>query len=304
MTRSDGTRDAAVAALAGGQRTIVSHQQLIERGCSRRAIAGWVNRGRLHAVFRGVYSVVDGELPPLGLEQAALLVCGKRAFLSHHTAAFIWGLTTARPAEIDVSVVGRNVSHKRIRVHRIRAIDRREVRHKDGLWVSTPARAVLEIAATVAPDELASAIDEGLARKILRRRDLDDVLARNRPCRGAARLAAVLATGSGTTITRSQAEKAFLKLIRDARLPMPIVNGKFGHWEPDFMWPAERVVVEIDGYGFHSGPRVFHRDHEKDLALRDAGIDVLRFTRDHVVIEGTMVLARVAGTLARRAAGG
>jgi very-short-patch-repair endonuclease len=300
MTRPENARDAVVAALAGSQRTIVAGNQLIARGFSRRTIAGWVNRGRLHAVFHGVYSVVDGELPPLALEQAALLACGARTFLSHHTAAFVWGLRKPHPVAVEVSVVGRNVAHKRIRVHRIRKIDRRELRRHQGLWVSAPARAVLEIAATVAPDDLAGAIDEGLARKLLTRRDLDDVLARNRPCRGAGRLAAVLAGGSGTTITRSRAEKAFLKLIRDARLPKPVVNGKFGEWEPDFMWPAERLVVEIDGYGFHSGPWAFHRDREKDLALRDAGFDVLRFTRDHVVVQGALVLARVAGELARR----
>jgi hypothetical protein len=74
-------RDAAIAALAGRQRTIVAHEQLLELGCARRTIAHWVKRGRLQPVFHGVYSVVRGELPPWAREQAALLACGKRAFL-------------------------------------------------------------------------------------------------------------------------------------------------------------------------------------------------------------------------------
>jgi hypothetical protein len=45
------SRDAAVAAVAGAQKTIVSHAQLLERGCTRRVIAHWVNRGRLRVVF-------------------------------------------------------------------------------------------------------------------------------------------------------------------------------------------------------------------------------------------------------------
>jgi very-short-patch-repair endonuclease len=302
MTPPGVSRDAALSSLAGGQRTIVAHEQLIALGYERRTIARWTSRGRLQPVFHGVYSVVRGELPPLAREQAALLACGEHAFLSHHTAAFIWGLRKWHPADVEVSVAGRyRASSKGIRVHRIREIDRRELRHHEGLWVSSPARAVLEIAATLSPGEVAYAIDEGLARKVLNRRELDDVLARHRGRRGAGRLAAVLADGAGTTITRSRAERAFRKLIRDARLPEPLVNQPFGRWEIDFMWPAEKLVVEIDGYPFHSGPRAFHRDRDKHLALQDAGHYVFRFTPHHVIKEGPVVLARVAAELARRA---
>src|SRR5947209_16973689 len=98
--------DAEMAVLAGGQRTIVTHDQLLAIGCGRRTIARWVRSGRLHPVFHRVYSVVNGELPALAREQAALLVCGERSFLSHHTAAAIWGLQRMFPREIEVSVVG------------------------------------------------------------------------------------------------------------------------------------------------------------------------------------------------------
>ncbi len=61
----------------------------------RRAIKYRVE-GALHIVFRDVYSFGCGELPPLAREQAALLACGERAFLSHHTVAFIWGMRKTR----------------------------------------------------------------------------------------------------------------------------------------------------------------------------------------------------------------
>lgn len=301
MTRVGPTRDAAVASLAAGQRTIVTNEQLIALGCGRRVIAHWVNRGRLHAVFHGVYSVVLGDLPPLAREQAALLACGEGAVLSHHSAAFVWGLRSAHPWDVEVSVVGRYCSSRKgIRVHRIREIDRRELRRHDGLWVTSPARALLEIAATLPRDALADALGEGLAHRLLDRREIEAVLGRNRPCRGAARLAALIADGSATTITRSRAEKAFLKLMLDSRLPRPEGNVKLDRFEPDFMWRRERLVVEIDSYTFHGGPMSFDRDREKDLFLRDAGFDVIRFTRTHVVHEPAMVLVRVAQALARR----
>jgi len=296
--------DASMAALAGRQRTIVAHAQLLELGCGRRVIAHWVNRGRLQSVFHGVYSVVSGELPALAREQAALIACGERAFLSHRSAAALWGLIRAFPVEVEVSVVQRRcASRKGIRVHQIRKIHPREVRRRHGLWVSSPARAVLELAATGSTRELFGAIDEGLAHERFTPQELRDVLARNRPRRGAARLAAILGDETATATSRSRIEKRLLRLVRDAGLPLPETNVKFGRFELDLFWRRERLAVELDTYPFHRGPGAFNRDREKDLLLRDARIDLLRFTGDHVRDRSAMVLATIAGELARKAVG-
>lgn len=297
---SSSSRDQSAARIAAGQRTMVTAAQLAGCGMGKDAIAHRVNSGRLHLEFRGVYSFGCGELPPLAREQAALLACGEHAFLSGTSSAFFWGMRKTAPATVEVSVVGRScASREGIRVHRIREIDRRELHHKEGLWVSSPARAVLEVAA-VAPGELVDVIDEGIAHRRLDRRELEAVLARNRPCRGAARLAALLGDETAMAVTRSKAEKAFLKLIREAHLPRPEANVKLGRYVPDFMWRRERLIVELDSPTFHGGPRAFQNDREKDLFYRDAGFDVLRFTREHVVYEPAMVLVRVAQGLARR----
>jgi very-short-patch-repair endonuclease len=308
MTQGNGSRDAAVARLAGRQRTIVAHTQLIALGCSRRVVSHWVNRGRMQVVFPGVYSVVSGELPTLAREQAALLACGERAFLSHATATAIWGLAPNPPnppSVIDVTVVGRyRASSDGIRVHRIKAIARPQLKRHEGLWVSSPARAVLEIAATAPAKELAHAIDEGLARRHFTPRALEAMLASNRPCRGAARLAEILGDPTAGAVSRSKREKRLLRLIRDAGLPMPQTNVAFGRFELDFFWPRERLAVELDGYNFHRGPGAFGQDREKDLAARAAGIELLRFTGDHVLKRPWMVLATLSGELALRRAGG
>jgi len=297
-------RDGRVAWIAGAQRTLVTPEQLAACGLTPRGVAHWVNRGRLHIVFQRVYSVLDGELPPLARELAALLAVGEGAFLSHRSAAFFWGMRKTAPAPIEVSVIGRSCSSRDgIRVHRIKAIDRRDLVRKDGLWVSSPARTVLEVAA-VAPDELVDVVEEGLAGRRVNSRQLEAVLARNRPCRGAARLAALLGDENAMEITRSDAERAFRKLIRDSGLPRPEANVKFGPYVPDFMWRRERLIVEIDSPTFHGGPRAFENDRNKDLFYRDAHFDVLRFTREHVMRRGPMVLAKVAQTLALLAASG
>jgi len=284
---------------------MVAAAQLYQVGITKRAIEWRIRAGVLHPKFRGVYSFGCGELPPLAYEQGALLACGEHAFLSHLSAAFVWGLRKAAPVDVDVSLVGRyRRSSDGIRVHRIGAIDRRDVRFHEGIWMSSPARAVLEIAAIGTAQELAAAIDEGLAHRLFTPRELKEVLARNRPCRGAARLAAVLGDETATATSRSRTEKRLLRLLRDAGLPLPETNVKFGRFELDFFWRRERLVVEVDGYPFHRGPAAFNRDREKDLVLGGAGIEVLRFTGDHVSDRSPMVLARIAGELARRADGG
>jgi very-short-patch-repair endonuclease len=292
--------DEAASALAGAQRTIVSHEQLLALGYGRRTIAHWVNRGRLQVIFRGVYSIVRGELPPLGREQAALLAVGEHAFLSHETAAGIWGLARTLPRVVQVTVVGRyRSSSDGIHVHRIKHIDRRELRRHEGLWVSSPARAVLEIAATAPAKDLTRAIDEGLARRLFTATGLDDVLKRNRPCRGSARLAAILGDPTATAVSRSEREKRLLKVIRDAGLPIPETNVRFGRFELDFYWRREGLVVEVDGETFHRGPGAVGRDREKDLAVKAAGLEMLRFTGEHILKRLPMVLATIAGALAR-----
>jgi very-short-patch-repair endonuclease len=297
-------RDLAAARIAASQRTIVTIEELAACGLGPDAIRHRIASGLLHVEFRGVYSVGCGVLPPLARELAALRATGDGAFLSGRSAAFLWGIRKTAPAPVEVTVVRRSCAAREgVRVHRIRSIDRRDLRHHDGMWVSTPARAMLEVAA-VAPVELPSLIDEGVGLRVLDHRELEAVLARNRPCRGAARLAALLGDEGAMAITRSQAERAFWKLIREARLPRPEPNVKIGRFEADFLWRRERLIVEIDSYGFHGGPDAFQNDREKDLVYRDADLDVLRFTRHHVVYGPMVVLVRLVQALARRTASG
>jgi very-short-patch-repair endonuclease len=279
---------------------LVTAEQLVACGLGRGAVAYRVRSGRLHVVFQGVYLVGCGELPPLARELAALLALGERSFLSHGSAALVWGMRKTPAAEVDVSVVGRNGwSREGMRVHRIGAIDRRELRRYEGLWVSSPARAVLEVAATGTRDELVDVIDAGLALRKLTPGDLKLVLARHRGRRGSARLGEVMADDTAMAISRSRAEKALLRLIRDAGLPLPDTNVPFGRFEADFVWREQKLIVELDSATYHSGPGVFQRDHEKDLTFRGAGFDVMRPTRAHVVYQGPRVLVLLAQALAR-----
>jgi very-short-patch-repair endonuclease len=297
---ADYSRDRAVTRIASGQRNLIRTAQLSACGLDKDAVARRVRAGWLRLRFSGVYSVGSGELPTVALEFGALMSCGEGSFVSHRSSAFVWGMRKSPPPKVEVSVVGSGCRvRKGMRVHRIGAIDKRELRRHEGLWVSSPARAVLEVAAVGSRDELIDVIDAGLALRRFTPRDLEEVLARHRGRRGAARLAELLGDESAMAISRSRAEKAFFRLIRDARLPLPETNVPFGRFEADFLWREQRLVVELDSATYHSGPGVFQRDREKSLVFRDAGLDVLRFTRAHVVYEPSVTLVRLAQALAR-----
>lgn len=61
------------------------------------------------------------------------------------------------------------------------------------------------------------------------------------------------------------------------------------------------VVVELDGYAYHSGQAEFRRDRERDRELQARGLDVLRYTFLEVM-EGVDIVGDVTQVLWRRGA--
>jgi hypothetical protein len=75
--------------------------------------------------------------------------------------------------------------------------------------------------------------------------------------------------------TRSRPERRFLRLCSDQGLPVPLVNVPLLGYEVDFLWPACRLVVEMDG-SHHDDPRIRAADAERDARLVAAGFRVER----------------------------
>ena len=66
----------------------------------------------------------------------------------------------------------------------------------------------------------------------------------------------------------------------------------------DFYWPAHRVVVEVDSYGFHTTRWAYERDCRKDVVLRSHGMPPLRFSRRQIRDEPLLVITQVAPAIA------
>lgn len=78
--------------------------------------------------------------------------------------------------------------------------------------------------------------------------------------------------------TRSELERRFLDLCRNAGLPAPEVNVVVEGFEVDALWRDQRLIVELDGYEYHRTRAAFERDRARDIALQLAGYRVLRVT--------------------------
>ena len=102
-----------------------------------------------------------------------------------------------------------------------------------------------------------------------------------------------------TTFTRSEAEERFLALVREARLPRPLVNVRRHGYEIDFLWPEEGVAVEVDGFAYHRTRERFEADRDRDAVLRKAGLTVIRVTWRQLERDAMAVLVDVAQALAR-----
>ena len=102
--------------------------------------------------------------------------------------------------------------------------------------------------------------------------------------------------------TRSDLERAFLRLLRAHGLPLPEVNVTLGPHEDDVLWRERRLVVELDGYAYHSSRASFAADRRRDRELQRRGFVVLRFTYQEITDEPDAVASALLAHLARRAA--
>jgi very-short-patch-repair endonuclease len=300
--RNNGPRQRQISATAAWQYGSIAHGQLISAGLSVDTVDRWLRAGRLHRLHKGVYLLGHTVPPQYAIEMAAILACRPRALISHTSAACLWKLLPypADPRPVHVTAVGRNPRQRAgVRVHRVASLDPRDATKRHRMPITAPARTLVDFAAEARPHELEAALAEGHTS----RRFTDDKIrqaldrAGRRP--GVGVLRRLLQVEAGPALTRSEAEVRLLRLIRDAGLPRPEVNTRLGPYEVDFLWREQRLVVEVDGYRFHSSRQAFERDRVRDAELQAKGYRVMRVTWRQLIDEPTAVLARLGQALSR-----
>ena len=284
--------DTRVAQLAAQQWGVLAVEELRACGLSRKEVMGRVRSGHLHPLFRGVYAVGHTNLQLEGHFLAAVKACGPNAVLSHFSAAALYGLVRWDDRYPEVTVADTTPrTHRGIRTHRTKAPDR--TRHK-GIPVTTPARTLIDLAATLHYRPLRRAVREA-QRNLVTIRQILDTVDRLGPRRGTATLTKILATGHAPT--RSELEDAVLDLLLKGGLKHPHVNVplRIGNRRiiPDFRWPEQRLVIEADGAEWHDNKLAREDDAEKQALLEARGERVLRVTWKQTVARRSETLARI-----------
>lgn len=294
--------DRRIGAVASRQHGVISRRQLIGLGASPDAIRWRLDAGRLISVHRGVYLVGHEAAPALAREMAAVLACRGRAVVSHRSAGAIWGLSEPRADAVEVTLHGsRSRSRPGIVVHSNR-LDARDVRRFKHIPVTSPPRALLDLATVLEPDTLEAAVAEAHVRHLATSRELWRLI-EGYGCRpGIPTLRMVLDAQGGPARTRSEAERRLLALVRAAGIPAPAANARVGRYEVDLLWRAERVAVEFDSWAFHSDRRAFERDRVRDADLQAQGYRVIRVTWRQLTRQPETVIARIGAALAHGSA--
>jgi predicted transcriptional regulator of viral defense system len=298
--------DAQLAALAVRQHCVFSLTQATAVGLGARAIQKRARSGRLHRIHRAVYSLAPRELLSRnGRFMAAVLACGPGAVLSHRSAAALHELRATDRHGVDVTVPGRTTRrYAGIDVHRSTTLTAADTTVVDGIPCTTIDRTLLDLAAVVPHRAQERALDQAEVIGRLNVRALQDQLERNPRAAGARRLRAALAQhDAGATATESRLEEHFLVLCRDHGLPAPetqvwlVLADDESAVRVDFLWRAQRLIVETDGRTHHRTGRAFETDRRRDQRLTLAGWRVVRITWRQVKSTPAVTARLIAGLL-------
>jgi hypothetical protein len=242
-----------------------------------------------------------------GLYMAAVLACGSGAVLSHRSAATLHVLRKSGGTKTDVTVpthAGRR-RHRGVVVHRSRTLRRRDVTVVDGIPCTSVARTLFDLAEVVDRRQVERAFDEADAMEVLDLGAIQDQLDSNPTRRGAKVIGSVLAEHYiGSTLTQTEVEEAMLVLSRRLGVPPPEVN----KWldlhdgepmiKPDFMWRAQRLIIEVDGRHHRTRQR-YESDRRRDQRAAVARWLVVRTTEPQIKHRPDELLATVAALLAQ-----
>jgi hypothetical protein len=229
---------------------------------------------------------------------AAVLACGEGAVLSHGSALTLWGIWKRWDIPFDVTV-RLDRRPRGIKVHRNKLHPTDITRHL-GIPVTTLARTLLDQAQSMRLKSLNRAINNGRRDAHLQVSHLIDVLTRNprHPGRHALEYCIGIAPKRPS---RSQFEDDFPAFCARYGLPEPDMNATVCGYEVDALFPDHKVIVELDGWPFHSTRFSYEDDRDRDATTAAAGFLTVRLTDERFEKQPRREADRLHTILAQRA---
>jgi hypothetical protein len=268
-----------VARIAGRQNGVVARRQLLDAGLTSSGIERLVANGTLIPVHRGVYRVGHAAPSALATYTAAVLACGEDAVLSGRAAAYVQRLGKRRripPPEVTTRSDRRPEG---ILVSRCRRMDRRDVTRMHNIPMTTVARTVVDLAGLVSTDGLARAVHQAQVLHGVGPPHVEAVLKRRPNAAGAALLREILRGGP----LLGKLERVFFALLKDERLPLPVVNRKRDGHYIDCRWPDHRLTAELTSFRYHNTRQSWEEDRQRRREARARGDRFREYTWYDVV---------------------
>lgn len=233
-------------------------------------LSTWRFRRAHRALFRGVYVGTETPVTLRLLGEAALLLAEPRSYLSHHTAAQLWGGVVPDEADVHVTYPRMRAQCLGIAAHRPKA--RQHVVRWMGLPLTAPAQTFLDMSHVLGLVDLV-VLGDSLVRK--KRFTPDELVALAENHRGpysrlARRAARLVRAG-----VDSPMETRLRLLIVLAGLPEPEVDHRVFDDDGNLLFRYDlsylewRLIIEYDGRQHAESEEQWHQDIDRDEQLDD-----------------------------------
>ena len=295
------------------QSGVVFRRQAISAGYSPAEVGRQLRHGSWIQIRRGVYAVEP--LPPAGPARlairaaAARLVLDGPAAISHHSAAALLGLLipSGEPPWITLTRPPGAGSTRRgagLNVH-VAALPTQDIVVRHQLPVTSCARTVVDLARSLPIEQGLMLADSVLFRQQADAADLHQVTRRCWNWPGIRSAQRVLSIMDG------RAESALESLCRlvfaQNDLPQPelqvVLGDEWTGWNVrvDFLWSAERTVVEADGMNKYTDSDVLRAEKLRQERIEELGYAVVRVTWTQIMRDRPNVIARIRAAFDRQA---
>ncbi len=165
---------------------------------------------------------------------------------------------------------------------------------RGGIPVTSVARTLFDLAEAVDRRRLEDAWEEADRLKLLRLSEVARVCERGYGRRALKPTRHLLAEARAVKApTRSPLEDRFQRFCRSYDLPPHSTNVEVLGSEVDVLWPAARLIVELDSWEFHGHHAAFRRDRARDVRLLVAGYRTVRVTHDRLDKEAALLASQI-----------
>ncbi|MGV3619650.1 MAG: DUF559 domain-containing protein [Archangium sp.] len=203
--------------------------------------------------------------------------------ISHTTAAALHRFPNFFEGPL-VATVGRFIRRREgVKLHRAASLHSKDIASVAGLRVTSPTRTLIDLAGELHADALRHCVNDALRFRWTTLDRLEACLERSGARPGGSAIRALIHEfRGGNGPTEGELERRVLHVLELANFPEPdhqrpvYVGGRLRRL--DFLFTNHQLVIEADGYAYHSSVDVFEDDRSRNNALTSRGFRVLHWT--------------------------